>query len=90
MREALAAHKTSNSLVRVGMAAIVFIVLALAIPNGANAGVFNVSNVTELINAITMANDEVAHQGSDTIIMAPGTYTTASPVPPGEGSSHHK
>ena len=66
--------KNRNSMVTVGMAAVVFIVLALAIPNSANAGVYNVSNVTELINAINMANDEVAHQGSDTIMLVPGTY----------------
>jgi hypothetical protein len=70
-----AADETSISLVRIAMAAIVFIVLALAMPIKANADLFNVSNVTELINVINLANDEVAHHGSDTIIMAPGTYT---------------
>ena len=57
MREAQQPIELSNSLARVAMAAIVFIVLALAIPNGVNAGVFNVTNVTELIDAINMADD---------------------------------
>lgn len=72
-------HETSNecrvSHRRLAMAAIVFLILALAMPNSANAGVYNVGNVTELINAINIANDEVAHQGSDTIMLVPGTYT---------------
>ena len=72
-------HETSNecriSHRRLAVAAIVFLILALAMPNSAHAGVYNVSNATELINAINMANDEVAHQGSDTIILVPGTYT---------------
>ena len=67
-----------GSFAYLGYVQVLFIsctVFALSVPRAINATDFLVSNVTQLINAINDANNEVAHPGADTITMAAGAYT---------------
>lgn len=67
-----------GSFAYLGYAQVLFIsftVFALSVPRTINATDFLVSNVSQLINAINDANNEVEHPGTDTITMAADTYT---------------